>query len=266
MLCSSCCCRALELMRREVLVPIVHSLELAAVDCHQRLAEQADVATRFDELATDLADRRAVVAAEVGDRLKVGRQTPCQPYQLNVALRLAFESAAGLNPVQIAVDINLQECRGMVGRTPGGFGHHALEAELRQIQLLDEHINHSDRVVLRDVVIQTLRKQSALRSILPFDKSLHREASNLGSYASIGAGGGPHRDRWNRERSLVAHSWSYCLVGIHSHLGADDGNRLAHSGRLRCASAELLGPCCAEVIALRERNLGGHRVGWLQVR
>src|SRR6516162_7776251 len=66
----------LELMRREILVPVVHRLELAPIDHHQRLAEQADAAAQLDELGAYLADRRTVVPTEVGDRLKVRRKTP----------------------------------------------------------------------------------------------------------------------------------------------------------------------------------------------
>src|SRR5215469_9126531 len=65
-----------ELMRREVLVPVVHRLELAAIDHYERLAEEPDAAAQLDELGAYLADRRTVVPAEVGDRLEVRRETP----------------------------------------------------------------------------------------------------------------------------------------------------------------------------------------------
>src|SRR6516162_698045 len=66
----------LEFMCREVLVSVVHRLELAAIDHYQRLTEQADTAAQLDELRAHLADRRAVVPAEVGDRLEVRREPP----------------------------------------------------------------------------------------------------------------------------------------------------------------------------------------------
>jgi hypothetical protein len=94
MLCSICCCRAFELVRREVLVAIVHCLELAAVDRHQRLLEQAELAAQQHELPARVADRHPVVAAEVGDRLEVRRQAPGQPDQLEVALALALQAPA----------------------------------------------------------------------------------------------------------------------------------------------------------------------------
>src|SRR6516162_354350 len=65
----------LEFMRCEVLVPVVHRLELAAIDHHECLTEEADAAAQLDELGAHLADRSAIVAAEVGDRLEIRRQT-----------------------------------------------------------------------------------------------------------------------------------------------------------------------------------------------
>src|ERR1700731_2491474 len=62
----------------------------------------------------------------------------------------------------------------MVCGTPGRFRLHAFKAELVQIQLLDEHINDPDRVILSNVVVEMLREQGALRTVFAFDKSLHR--------------------------------------------------------------------------------------------
>ena len=53
-------------------------------------------------------------------------------------------------------------------------GCYAFEAKPRQIQLVDEHIDDPDRVVLGDVVVEMLGKQRALGSVLAFDESLHR--------------------------------------------------------------------------------------------
>jgi thiol-disulfide isomerase/thioredoxin len=53
------------------------------------------------------ADRRSIVAPEVGDRLEVGGQAPRQPHHLDIALRLALQPAAGLDLVQVAVDVDL---------------------------------------------------------------------------------------------------------------------------------------------------------------
>ena len=63
-------------------------------------------------------DRGAVVAAEVGDGLEVGREFARQPHQLDVATRFALQPPARLHLVEIAVDIQLEQRRRMIARTP----------------------------------------------------------------------------------------------------------------------------------------------------
>src|ERR1700686_30953 len=62
----------------------------------------------------------------------------------------------------------------MVCGTPGHFRLHTLEAKLAQFQLIDEYVNDPHRVIFGDIVVQMLGEQGALRTILAFDKSLHR--------------------------------------------------------------------------------------------
>jgi len=54
----------LQAVVREVLLAVVHGLELAAVDRDARLVEKVEVAAERDEPATYLADRRTVVLTE----------------------------------------------------------------------------------------------------------------------------------------------------------------------------------------------------------
>ncbi|MDR6539208.1 hypothetical protein J2739_005004 [Variovorax soli] len=42
-----------------------------------------------------------------------------------------------------------------------------------QMQFLDEGIDNSHRVVFADIVVEALRQQSDLLSVLAFDESLH---------------------------------------------------------------------------------------------
>jgi hypothetical protein len=55
---------------------------------------------------------------------------------------------------------------------------HALEAKTRQLQFVDEDIDHPHRVVLDDIVVKTLGQQRNLGSVLAFDESLHAAALN----------------------------------------------------------------------------------------
>jgi hypothetical protein len=63
---------ALYLRPRKILVPVVHRLELAAVDDNARFGKKAHLAAERDEARAQLANSRAIVLAEIGDRLGVG--------------------------------------------------------------------------------------------------------------------------------------------------------------------------------------------------
>ena len=63
----------------------------------------------------------------------------------------------------------------MVGRPARRLRHNAREPQRRQVQLVDEHVDHPDRVVLRHIVIQILRKQNALPAVLTLDEATHRK-------------------------------------------------------------------------------------------
>jgi hypothetical protein len=168
------CHAALHLGAREVLVTVVHRFELAAIDCRDRLREQIQLLAQHDELPAHLEDRWAVVLAEVSNGLEVRPQATGQPHHLDVALGLPLQASAGLNPIKIAVDVNLQQRRRMVGGPAGRFGLHPVEAKLVQIKPVDEHLNGSDGIIFCDVVVKAFGKQSALGSVCTFDVSLHR--------------------------------------------------------------------------------------------
>ena len=86
----------LHLGAREVLVAVVHRLELAAVDRHAGLREQAQGAAQPNKPGADLADGAAVVLAEVSNRLVIGSKPAREPHHLNVAPGLAFKPPARL--------------------------------------------------------------------------------------------------------------------------------------------------------------------------
>src|SRR5512146_1963887 len=138
---------------REVPVPRVDGLELAAVDRDARLAEQLKAPAQHHKLTADPADGLAVVLAEVGYRLEVRHQAAGQPNQLDVALALPLQAPARLHPVEVPVDVNLQQCRRMVGRPSGRLGLDAAEPELGQVQFTDKDIDRSDRIVLAQIVL-----------------------------------------------------------------------------------------------------------------
>ena len=158
----------------EVPIPRVDGLELAAVDRNARFAEQFKASAQHHELAADLADGLAVVLAEVGYGLEVRHQAAGQPNQLDVALALPLQTPARLHPIEVSVDVNLQQRRRMVGRPSCRLRLNAAKAELGQIKLIDKDIDRPDRIVLGQIVIQPLGKQRALTAVIANDKARHR--------------------------------------------------------------------------------------------
>ncbi len=144
----------LHLRPREVLVPVVHGFELAAIDGDARCHEKTHLSAEFDEARTDLAQRQAIVFAEVRDRLVVRSKPTEQPHDLQIASGLSFEPPARLHPVQIAVNVKLQENRRMIRRPTGCRRLRPFEAHLSQIERIDKHVDHPNRVALVNEIIQ----------------------------------------------------------------------------------------------------------------
>ena len=65
----------------------------------------------------------------------------------------------------------------MVRRTARCRPIDTFKSECRKIELVNKDLNHTDRVVLGDVVIQAFRQQRDLRSVLTLDESLHAPAT-----------------------------------------------------------------------------------------
>ena len=89
MLSSSCSMRAWSSVG-EVLVAVVDRLELAAIDCHDRLGDEVEAPAQDHKLPADALDRLAVVFPEVRDRLKAGDRRPVS--QISSTLRCVSRS------------------------------------------------------------------------------------------------------------------------------------------------------------------------------
>jgi hypothetical protein len=162
-----------DLGHREVLVAVVDGLELAPVNRHDRSGEQIELATQYDELCAGRADRRAIVAAEVGDRLEVRHQAAGQPHQLDVALSLPFEPSARLDAIEIAIEIDLQQRCRMISRPSRRFRRNTGKAHRRQVKFVDENIDDADRVLVRHIIFQTVREQCRLPPVFALNETLH---------------------------------------------------------------------------------------------
>ena len=63
----------------------------------------------------------------------------------------------------------------MIGGSPCRFRIDPAEIERTEIKLLDKHVNHTNRVVLVDPIIQAFGKQCRLPAIHSLDEALHRD-------------------------------------------------------------------------------------------
>jgi len=90
-------------------------------------------------------------------------------------LGLPFEPPARLNAIEIAVEVDLQKRRRMIGGPTGHLRHNTRKAQPPQIQLVDKHVDRPHRIVFTYVIVEELGQQNALPAVRPFDKALHQE-------------------------------------------------------------------------------------------
>jgi len=144
------CPAPLYLRAREVPVAVVHRLELAAIDGNARCRKQTHLAAELDKARAHLADGTPIVLPEIGDRFVVGDKTAKQPHHLEVTAGLALKPPARLHPIEVAVNVKLQENRGMIGRPPRQLRFDPYESQFEKIERLDESVDHTNRIILVD--------------------------------------------------------------------------------------------------------------------
>ena len=120
-----------------------------------------------------------IVLAEIGNRLVIRHEAPRQPHHLDVAAGLTLEPPARLHPIEIAVDVELQQSRGMIRGPAGYLRLDALEPELAQIERIDERIDHANRIALVDPVIEAFGQQRRLPTIRPNHEALHQSPPQI---------------------------------------------------------------------------------------
>jgi hypothetical protein len=161
------------LSHRVVLVSVVDGLELAAVDRDHSPGEQVKPAAQRHELTANRSDRLAIVLTKVGDGFEIWREPTREPHQFDVALRLALQTPARLDAIEITVEIKLQHGRWMIGRSACCLGLHPRETKPGQIEFCDENIDHTNGVVLAYVIFQSAGQKRVLRPILRLHESTH---------------------------------------------------------------------------------------------
>src|SRR5207249_9342424 len=103
-------------------------------------SEELEPTAKLDKLPAHRPDRRAIILAEVGNRLEVRGEPPSKPHQLDIALRFPFEPPARLHAVEITVEVNLQQRRGMIARPARRRRRHPRKPQGGEVQFVDEDL------------------------------------------------------------------------------------------------------------------------------
>ena len=146
----------------EVAVLVVDRLDAGSVDRQQLAAVEVEPPAQQHELAEHRFEGAAVGASEVRDRLEVRLEAAHQPDDLDIALGFPLQPSARSNPVQIAVDVELQEIAGRVARPPRRLRFNSREAGARKIEPINEGLDEPNRIVDLDVIVNRLRQQQKL--------------------------------------------------------------------------------------------------------
>jgi hypothetical protein len=82
-----------------------------------------------------------MASPEVGYCLEVWHQAAGQPNLLNVALAFSLQAPARLHPIEVAVNINLQQRCRMIGRPSRRLRLDAAKTKPGQIKLIDKNLD-----------------------------------------------------------------------------------------------------------------------------
>src|SRR5271169_1791896 len=85
----------------------------------------------------------------------------------------SLQAPARLHTIEVSVDIDLQQRRGMIGRPSRHLRLDAAKAEFAQIELIDKDVDRPHRIVVAQIFIQPLGKQRALTAVIANHKARH---------------------------------------------------------------------------------------------
>jgi hypothetical protein len=82
---------------------------------------------------------------------------PQQPDHLDIAVGFGLQASARPHPVEVAVDVELQQIRGRIARAASHLRFNTSKQGRRKIEPIDKGINEAHRVVRADIIVNRLR-------------------------------------------------------------------------------------------------------------
>jgi len=127
-----------------------------------------------------LLEKLCDVAVQGSRRVEVFNRDPLVLTEtIATVLRLGM---IGRHPVEVleddmrevAVYIELEKNRWMISWPARRTRRYPIKPKVARIKFFNKYINHADRVVLTDPVVQPIRKQGALAALFALNKTLHQ--------------------------------------------------------------------------------------------
>src|SRR5215469_3347083 len=120
--------------------------------------------------ALRLSRRKSAIVLKSGFRCRSSQITSMQqPDHLDIAVGFGLQPTARSHPVQVAVDVKLQQIRRRIGRATRHLRRNAAEPRRREIQPIYKDVNKPHWVVRADIVIHGLRQKQKLRTVVTSD-------------------------------------------------------------------------------------------------
>jgi hypothetical protein len=91
---------------------------------------------------------------DVSNGLEVGLQVPQQPDHLDIAVRLGFKLAAGSDPAEVTIYIELEQIGGCIPGTASLLRRDTGKPRRGEIKPVDEHLDKPNWVLRADIVVQ----------------------------------------------------------------------------------------------------------------
>src|SRR3954452_10160441 len=107
---------------REVTILVVDRLDPGAIHRDQLPPKQVQLTAQQNELPEYSSKGSAVVTAEVGNGLEVGLEVAKKPDYLDVPRGFRLQPAAGADPIEVAVDVELKQIGRRIARSTCCFG------------------------------------------------------------------------------------------------------------------------------------------------